>query len=170
MMMKMNSFPEESYCWMFATRTPLTAAQQNELHAAFDTFEPGWVSHGRRVRGALQIVHDRFIVLIGDRGDGQLSGCGIDQGIRALHQAIEVASIALAGPLDILYISREGAWDVVSRSAFRQMAREHEVLADTPVADLSKVVRLADFRAQRWITVVSESWHARFLPSQTVPS
>lgn len=155
---------------MFAARTPLTVAQQNELNTAFEAFEPSWVSHGRRVRGALRIVHDRFVVLIGDRGDGQLSGCGIDQGIRAVHQAIEASSIVLAGPLDILYISREGAWDVVSRSTFRQMAKEHEVLADTPVADLSKVVRLADFRAQRWITVVSESWHARFLPSEIVPS
>lgn len=171
--MLLAPLPDDARLWLFAADRPLTDEEQDALLDRMGGFAAGWTSHGRAVPAAVALVADRVLAvgasLQADALNAGISGCGID----ALEHAVAAAADALGfgwlPALDVLYRADDGL-RALSRPAFRALAREGAVDADTPVLDLvlSTVGALREKGVEH---PAGDTWHGRvFRLSERTPA
>lgn len=157
---RFSSFPHTARLWVYAADAPLDEATAATIHEQLDAFMDDWTSHGRPVEGAAHIEEGRFILIAATIHGGDISGCGIDASVHAVEQAAQAAGIAWIPSLHVIYRDAEGQVQHVSRSAFRALAEEGTVTADTPVFDPS-ITTVGALRAGAFEQRAGDAWHAR---------
>lgn len=150
---------DASKLWIYAADRPLTAAEQAHLREMLAAFFDGWTSHRRPVLGDAAVLHDRFLVIAGEIPGGDVSGCGIDKMVHQVEAAATQQGYQWMPPLDIFYAGDDGVRGV-PRAAFRQLARDGAVDAETVVYDLG-VDTLGALRAGAFERPAGAGWHAR---------
>lgn len=150
---------DEAHVWVYAADRTLTGAEQEAVRAALDAFCAGWTSHRRPVRGAADVLFDRFAVVAGEIPGGDLSGCGIDASVHAVDEVARAHGFGWLPSLFVLYRDAGGVQGV-PRATFRRLVAEGRVTAETPVFDLS-VASLGALRRGGLERPAGESWHAR---------
>jgi len=154
------SLPDDARLWVYASAAPLSAPKASALTEHLQTFFATWSSHGRPVQGALRIQDQRFLLVAATLPDGDISGCGIDAAVHAIDEAASALGIQWVPALDVVYRDAEGAVRDASRSAFRALAHEGVVTAETPVFDMS-LSTVGALRSGEFEQRAGDSWHAR---------
>lgn len=154
------SFPDDARLWVYASAAPLSAQDASALTDRLQPFFADWSSHGRPVEGALRIQDDRFILIAATLADGDISGCGIDASVHAIDEAASALGIQWVPALHVIYRDKDGTVRNASRSAFRALAQDGTVTADTPVFDVS-LSTVGALRAGQFEQRAGNSWHAR---------
>lgn len=163
------SLPDDARCWIYVADRPLTDDEQRRLLDRLRAFLQDWTSHGRPVEGAVEVLDDRFIALAAMLSEGEISGCGIDDSVRAVDEAAQALGIEWVPALDVLYRDEAGRVQHHARSAFRTLVQEGTVTAATRVFDPS-ITTLADLREGRFERPAGTSWHARAFDLATAAS
>jgi hypothetical protein len=153
-------FPADARLWVYAADAPLSDAQQQALHAKLDAFFADWTSHGRPVRGAAQVVADRFLLVAATLEGGDISGCGIDDSVHAVDALADDLGIAWLSPLHVFYRDAAGQVVACSRGTFQTRVEEGAVTADTPVFDPS-ITTVEALREGQFEQPAGDAWHAR---------
>lgn len=149
--------PDTADLWIYAFERPLTPTEQQALLDQLRGFIGSWTSHRRPVEGAVALVEDRFLLLAAQVPDGDLSGCGIDKSVQVLEAAARHLGTGLMGNLAVLYRDASGQVQAADRRTFRQMLRDGQVSAHTPVFDLS-LRRVGDWRRGVFEQPAAASW------------
>jgi hypothetical protein len=155
--------PDSARAWIFGVSRPLEAREEELLLNRVDAFIAGWAAHGHPLAAARAWWEGRFLVVAVDDRVTPPSGCSIDALVRALARLESELDVEIVGNAPVWFRSTEGAPVRVSRPRFRQLAREGEIDAETPVFDLS-LTRLGDLRAGQFEGAARDRWHARLLP------
>ncbi len=158
-----SAFPtlsDDADLWMYASDRPLDQETEKRLAESLSHFFEAWTSHGRKVRGAMEVLHHRFLVIAAEVEEGDISGCGIDASIDAVHHAGARLNISWLPSLMVFYRDSAGTVADVSRSEFRRLVRNGEIASETPVFDLS-VGKLGDLRDGHFEQPAGMAWHAR---------
>ncbi len=154
------SLPDEARLWIHAADWPLAEDEQRALRRALDAFVQTWTSHGRDVQGEYELLEGRFL-LVGARVPAHdVSGCGIDKLVHLIEETAGELGFAWLSPLHVFYRAADGTPQHASRAAFRRLAGEGAVTAETPVFDLN-LASVGDLRAGRFEQPAGASWHAR---------
>ncbi len=161
---KFSDFPDETRLWVYGFEHPLDSYRTRIVCQELKTFLPTWVSHGTPVRGAFEVLFDRFILLAGYCSQG-ISGCSIDSSIRKIKGLSRYQLDALNRSL-LFYRDREGKIQSSDRAFFQARVRSGTVTPATMVFDTT-LQSLGQLRAGRFETVFKDCWHARAFP---VPS
>lgn len=153
------TLPDAARVWIHPAASSLSTETQRALLDRLDEFIDEWSSHEQNVRGAADILYDRFVVLAGIRSDQAApSGCAIDDATRAIDSAAEALNIAWVPSLQVLYRSDDGSISAVSRSTFQDRVDEGRITANTTVFDPS-VTTLGEVRGGAFEQRAGESWH-----------
>jgi hypothetical protein len=152
--------PDHARLWVYGTDRSLTEGEAQFLHDHLHPFVSGWQSHGRDVRGAFQVVYDRFILIAADIPGGDISGCGIDASVHALGAAAEHLGVTLLPALTIFYRDDTGAVNQAPRPVFRKLVRTGEVSAATIVFDPS-ITSVGALRTGAFECTMAASWHGQ---------
>lgn len=154
-----EALPEHGRLWVFPASRCLTATDEERLLAEVDAFLDGWAAHGAPLRSGRALVEGWFLLVGVDEDASRPSGCSID----ALVNRLE----GLGGELGVELVDHAPVWyragteiRRVSREAFRALAREGSVSADTPVFDPS-LTRLVQLRREGLERPARRSWHAQ---------
>jgi hypothetical protein len=158
------ALPDSARAWIFAARRPLDADEAERLLAAVDAHLREWRAHGRPVVGARDWRLDRFLIVGADEAASGVSGCSIDALFRTLGQVERELGVSLRDRSAVHFCDREGSIRSVDRAAFRGLATDGEVDADTAVFDTT-IDSVGEVRAGRWELPLGDSWLARLLPS-----
>ena len=155
-----SSFADDARLWVHVTDRPLTAGEQQALKESVERFIDGWDTHGRTVRGAIDVQDDRFLLLAATVEDGSISGCGIDASAHALEDIAQQIGFGWVPALHVLYRDENGDVQSCSRPAFRAKVEEGAITAQTPVFDPS-VTRVGALREGAFERPAGASWHQR---------
>lgn len=154
-------FPDEARLWIYAADRPLEASEQETLTETLDRFLASWTSHARPVRGAAQLLHDRFLLVAATLAeDAAISGCGIDASVHAIEAAADTVGVRWLSPLVVCYRDADGTIQHLPRGAFRKLVRAGTVTAGTPVFDVS-LTTVGALREQGLERPAGAGWHAR---------
>lgn len=163
-MTALSQLPDEARIWLFGADRPLSESEVEALDRDLGAFMGAWAAHGSRLATAHAILEERFVVVAVDERAAGASGCSIDTMVRHLHTLEDRLGVGLVDSTPIWYRDPSGEIRSTSREAFRTGAAEGSITPDTTVFDLT-VSTLGDLRGGEFERPVSESWHARLLPS-----
>ncbi len=156
---RLSALSDDARLWIYPAERPLSPSEQTELRDVLDRFCMGWASHGRPVRGAAEVLYDRFLVIAAEIPGGDISGCGIDASSEIVRKTGQGLGIEWLSSLVVFYRDGDGV-RALPRPAFRGLVRDGSVSGRTPVFDLG-IGTLGELRAGRFERPASETWHAR---------
>jgi len=154
-----DALPDHGRLWVFPASRRLDRKESERLIREVDAFLDTWGAHGAPLRSGRELREGLFLLVGVDEGDSAATGCSIDALVNRLD--------ALGAELGLHLIEHAPVWyrqgdevRVVSRAAFRTLAREGEVDLDTPVFDTT-LTRLSALRANGLERPARESWHGK---------
>jgi hypothetical protein len=162
-MIHRNAFPkipDPARLWVFGASKPITGDEARKLVGIVGDFLDGWLAHGRRVVGAYEWRHDRFLLIAADEAATGVSGCSIDSLFRTLKGAERELGASLLDSGLVWYRGPDGAIVAVTRGDFRKRVSAGQVAADTLVFD-NTLTTVGALRAGEWERPFQGSWHAR---------
>lgn len=156
----LRDLPDEARIWIYAADRDLNDLQEKRVGEILNEFCASWMSHGRPVESAADVLEGRFAVIAGRIEDGDISGCGIDASVHALEKASTELSFDWSPTLTVHYRDEKDVIRSVSRSDFRSLVRSGDVGPDTRVFDLS-IQSLAELRDGKFEQAAVNTWYAR---------
>ena len=155
-----SDMPRSARLWVYAADRPMTADEARALTSDLSGFAEGWTSHGRPVRGAVDVVEGRFLLVAATLIDGDVSGCGIDASVRAVEEAGRRLGLAWLPALRVFYRNVNGTVESCSRAEFRARAEAGTVTTATLVFDPA-VRTVGALRAGTFEKPAGQSWHRK---------
>ncbi|MEL7363729.1 MAG: hypothetical protein AAFN13_16755 [Bacteroidota bacterium] len=158
------SLPDSARAWFFTAGRQLAPTERTNLLESLSPFLREWQSHGRPVPAEATVLYDRFLIvgahIDDDAPNAGVSGCGIDAMTHAVMNAAEAVGVAWVDGLQIAYAQPDGTPCVVSRRAFRALARDGIVDGATPVF-VTTLTTVGAVRSQGLRQPASCTWHGR---------
>jgi hypothetical protein len=154
------SFPDDARLWVYAADAPLTKDDTAFLRRRIGSFLRDWSSHSRPVNGALHVHDHQFIMLAATLAEGDISGCGIDASVHVIDEVAKARRIDWIPSLHVIYRDDDGQVQHCTRGAFRSLAEQGVITADTSVLDPS-ITTLQALRSGQFEQRAGASWHAK---------
>jgi hypothetical protein len=160
-MAALNTLSPASRIWIYQSNKAFDPVMEIRMKERAGLFLDDWTSHGSKMQAAVEILHNRFVVVAVDEQTAPASGCGIDKSLRFIQQVEIEFQLQLLDRMSVAY-EKEGVIQVCSLKEFEEMLKSGEINGETWVYN-----NLAENLAQlnsSWRLPLHKSWHARFLP------
>ncbi len=119
-----------------------------------------WAAHGKSLRSALDVVHDRFIVFCVDVNVEPPSGCSIDASVHFVQDLEKELDLSFFDRMQVAYRTPEGIAGC-SLDAFREKYEAGAIGPQTPV--FNNLVNTKEGLENNWEIPLEKSWHMRLL-------
>jgi predicted small integral membrane protein len=161
---ELNELSDDARAWVFGADRRLDDADKETMRREVPRFLTQWTAHGAPVPASFDLIEDQFLVIAADESAAP-GGCSIDSLFRFLRDLGDHLNLDLLGSGTIWY--RDAATQIreAPRAALRELARQGEITASTPIFDTS-VDRLGSFRSS-FEKPAESSWAASLLSSRT---
>lgn len=153
-----SNVPDTARLWVFALARELTPDEHALVTSQLDGFVGAWKSHGTPVRGAYEIVENRFVLIVGTVDDG-VSGCSTDSMERVMTSLKQEHQIDGFDRTMVFFRDAKGSVCAVKRDEFQKRVESGAVGDDTIVFDAT-IQAVGDLRSGRFETTFARAWHA----------
>lgn len=155
--MNYQELPNHSRVWIYQSSRQLSDKEVAHIQQLGQHFIDHWAAHGKALKAAMEVFHQRFIVLFADEIAVKASGCSIDSSVHFFKE--------LEGVLDVKLFDR-------MQIAFRNPSTQeieskpmHQLIHDLESGNLSQEARFfnnlietkEDFENQ-WERPIKDSW------------
>ncbi len=153
-----SNTPDSARLWVFALARELSPADHALVTERLNAFVGAWKSHGTPVRGAYEVVDNRFVLIVGYVDDG-VSGCSTDSMVRVMTSLRKENDIDGFDRTLVFFRDEDGGVRAVARDEFQKMVESGAVGDETIVFDPT-VQTVGDLRSGRFETTFARAWHA----------
>lgn len=161
MLTTIKELPPSARCWIFGVSPRFNTDSSERCREELSRFVSEWSSHGTPVRGAIELIHDRFVLIAADVEGMGPSGCSTDGLFRAVKTAVAAAGHRMDDQGDVYYLKSDEVCGV-NRDGFNQLVSGGEISGETTVFDTS-LSSLSDFLNGNFKLPVKRAWHAKLL-------
>ena len=158
--MNYNELPPHTRVWIYQSSRELSEKEAAEIKEKAAAFADQWTAHGQAMRAAVELLHDRFVVVFADESQAMASGCSIDASVRFIKQLEQEYNITLLDRMHVAY-KKDGKLRTAHMNDFRDMLAKGEASEDTIVFN-NLVATKSDFD-KGWEVPVKESWHKQLV-------
>lgn len=160
-MLTLHEMPAHSRVWIYQCNRDLQEKEIAEIKRKAVMFLLEWTSHGSAMRATIDVLYNRFIVVLADEEHAQASGCGIDKSVKFIQQLEQDYSITLFDRLLTAYRDEKGTIRTERLPQFEQLAEQGKVNANTIV--FNNMVTTKEEMETKWEVPMAKSWHKRML-------
>lgn len=153
--------PGHSRVWIYQGDRELTETEIGEIKRKVAVFLIDWTSHGEWMKAAIDVLYNRFIVVLVDEDHTHASGCGIDKSVQFIRQVEADYKISLFDRLLTAYRDESGTIKTVRLPEFEALAEKNKVNANTIV--FNNLVSTKEDMETKWEVPMAKSWHKRML-------
>ena len=155
-MKSFNELPSHSRIWIYQSPRPLTDSEVKSIRQHSIPFLKDWTSHKQTMDAALEVFHDRFVVIAVDEKTAPASGCGIDSSVKFIKALSDQLKTDLLDRNTVYYKENDQLRSVplLQLSAFN--------LQPSTMVFNNLISTLAEFRSS-WLVPASSSWHSKFI-------
>ena len=146
--------------WVYQADKELSDVQVELFSKLSEVFAEHWESHGKPVKGTLELFYKRFIVVFIDESDEQACGRCVDSSVRFMKELEEELHVKLLDRMLVAYRSKNEIRSC-TLSEFKQLIAGKQVNAETLVFN-NTVHSLPEFE-KLWEVPLKDSWHKRLL-------
>jgi len=162
-MLTFNDMPLHSRAWVYQSDRVITDLEANEIRRKAAMFLMEWTSHGNVMRATIDVLYNRFLVVLVDEKEASASGCGIDKSVKFMQQLESDYGLNLFDRMLVLYRNADSVIQTTKLYTFEQMMEKGELTADTIVFN-NLISTKADMQTM-WEVPVKKSWHSRMIPA-----
>lgn len=150
-----DGFSDYSRIWIYGFEKSLSTIDKKIVIRHLEHFIKKWHSHTDPVKGAYEILHDRFVILV---AESSVSGCSIDSStniFKRLKQDYQLDALNH----ELIYYRDTNTISALSREEFQNLVDEDKIKTDTMVYNLT-LTMLGAYRAGQWELPFYKSWHS----------
>lgn len=159
--MNIQSLPDHSRVWIYQSSRELSDKEVTHIQQLGQHFIDNWAAHGAALKAAMNIYHNRFIVLFADEMAVKASGCSIDSSVHFFKELENAFDIQLFDRMLIAYRNQEMKIQTMPM---------HQLLQKVDAGELPKSLSIfnnlvetkSDFE-KKWETPLDQSWLAQSL-------
>ena len=159
-MTSFNSMPPSSRVWIYQSNKELTPPQLKTFEELKIVFMQQWESHGSPVNGKMEVLYNRFIVVLINEADERSCGRAVDASVRFMKELEQELNITLLDRMLVAYKKGEQIFSC-TLPEFEALAKKGEVNKNTIVFN-NTVHSAAEFEKE-WEVPAEKSWHKQFL-------
>jgi hypothetical protein len=160
-MLSFNEMPNRSKVWIYQSDRNLTVQEIDEIKKKSAMFLIDWSSHGNMMLATIDVLHNRFIVVLVDEDAASASGCGIDKSVRFMQQLEKDYLLNLFDRLLVTFRDPNGIIRGTKLQEFEQLVEKGVLNGDTVV--FNNLVGSKEEMLSLWEIPMKKSWHARML-------
>lgn len=79
-------FSPASRVWIYQSSREFSNDEATQIQLQANAFVANWAAHGAKVKGMALVLLNRFVLLIADESQTQVSGCSTDSSIHFMQQ------------------------------------------------------------------------------------
>ena len=102
------SIPAHARVWVYKAKRTLSQAEQRFIREKGAEFCAAWAGHGAPLDAAVDVVHDRFVVVAVDEQQANASGCSIDKSVGFIKDLEFQLNIMLTDRMVIVFDTEDG--------------------------------------------------------------
>lgn len=103
-MKKFENFPANSKVWIYQCERALADSEVEFILKVGAEFTSQWVSHGAPVNGAMDVLYNRFLVLVAE-DNGEIGGCSIDSSVGVIRKVQASLSADFFDRMTLAYLT-----------------------------------------------------------------
>lgn len=162
-MLTFNDMPLHSRAWVYQSDREIKDIEVNEIRRKAGMFLMEWTSHGNVMKASIDVLYNRFFVVLVDETAASASGCGIDKSVKFMQQMEQDYGINLFDRMLVTYRDAENKIQNTKLYTFEEMMERGELNADTIV--FNNLISTKEDMQSKWEVPVKKSWHARMIPA-----
>jgi len=160
-MLSFKEMPNRSKVWIYQSDRNLTDVEIAEIKKKSAMFLIDWSSHGNMMLATIDVLHNRFIVVLVDEDAASASGCGIDKSVRFMQQLEKDYLLNLFDRLLVTFRDPNGIIRGTKLQEFEQLVEKGVLNGETIV--FNNLVGNKEEMLSLWEVPMKKSWHARML-------
>jgi hypothetical protein len=90
-----DSIANEAKAWIYTSNQEFTEVQLADFETHAQVFLSQWDSHGKRVKGAFQIIRNRFIAVFADTEGDTMCGRAQDSSVKFIKELEQILGLKL---------------------------------------------------------------------------
>ncbi len=155
-------FSPESRIWMYQSSRELSSIETIHIKAKLEDYTSEWKAHGKAVKGFATVIFKRFILIMADESQHQVSGCSIDGSVRLL-KALETELDIRLFDRHVLCFSDDKGENIhhLEMTEIETALQTKRISSETLYFN-NTVQSKQEFEA-KWIIPIKESWLSRFI-------
>ena len=157
---RLTDMPDHARAWVYKAVRDLSAAEQKVVRERGAAFTSSWAAHGAPLDAAVDVLHDRFVVVAVDEVQALASGCSIDKSVGFIKQLELDLNLMLTDRMIVIYESEDKLQSCRVQS-LPELLQEGVITADTIVFD-DLVPTVGELRS-RFRVPLRQSWLERYL-------
>jgi len=161
-MKSLQEMPSHARVWVYMANTTISNAVVEEINQKAEIFLAGWNTHGTGLDASIEILYDRFIVVMVDEDQAKASGCSIDKSVHFVQEVESFYNLDLMNRQLVGYRKGEEL-KTATLKEFGEMVKSGELTADTIVFN-NIVGNKAEF-FDNWEANLEDTWLNRYLPN-----
>ena len=162
MLVPFDTLPDTARIWIYQSSKPLTGAQVAHSKQVTESFIQNWTAHEAGLKGGVQILFNRFIIIGVDENYNDASGCSIDKKVNFMKQLGADLETDFFNRMQVAFIANETL----------QLAGMHEIagliksgkLSDETLMFNNLVTKKGDL-TEYWQIPVRNSWMQQLIHS-----
>lgn len=155
-----EQMPETSRLWVYQANRNLSEQEVGSIATILTEFTADWNTHGMELRGAYDVVYNRFVVIVIDDNFERASGCSIDKSVRLIKQLEQQFNISFFDRMQVCYLEANEIKDFKAHQVKDKLAKG-EITVDTLV--FNNTVSSKGEWISGWKQKLSDSWVAKFV-------
>ena len=165
MYIQFDQLSDSSKIWIYQSNRPFTETEKVAIVEKGKQFIDQWTAHGKDLKSSLKIVYDQFLILGVDENLNQATGCSIDASVNFFRSISAQLGVDLFDRTQIAFIFK-GKLQIESLSNFKSKVKSGELSDDIEV--FNNAITCKGELSKAWLTPLSKSWAARFIPTATM--
>jgi hypothetical protein len=152
-----TDFATDSKVWVYQSSRPFVEKEQKEIQEQLEQFYMQWQAHGASVKGWAKLLFGRFVVLMADETDVNVSGCSIDSSVRILKSIEKQYEVQLFDRLSITFLVKDKA-EVLPFNQLQYAIDKGYINGNTLV--FNNIVTTKKALLEQWLQPLKDSWMA----------
>ena len=159
MIVPFDQLPEHSRIWIYPSNRPFTKEERQTIQNKAEIFLAQWTAHGADLQAAIDLPHNRFIVLGLNEAIQSASGCSIDASVHFIQSLEKELGLSLLDKMNVTYRNKNTI-DHIPLKEFRIKAKKKQFNPEVIVFN-NLVLNKMEYNSL-WEGPASSSWHARY--------
>ena len=134
--------------------------EQEELKPFFEEFVIQWTAHNKQLKASMDLLYDRFVVVMVDESFNGLSGCGIDKSVNFLKAIEGDFNVSFFNRLLVAY-KKEDQVKTVNQHFISGLIGSGDLNEDTMV--FNNLVQTREQFDREWLAPLKNTWLAKYL-------
>ena len=160
MLVDIKDLPDDSRIWIYQSNRKFSEEEVTRITIKAGEFLTSWTAHGAELEAAVEIKHNRFIVIGLNQANASASGCSIDSSVRFIQSLEQELDVDLLDKMNVTFYNGEFIAHK-TLADFKKMAKNRSVSPNTVV--FNNLVNTKAEYLEHWEVPAKDSWHSRFL-------